>query len=89
MEVLGLAGQNLSNKEIAKKMHISLYTVKNHLHIAYEKLHVGSRRAAVQKLFNLNLGESECNDCPYMARAAIVSGWLKKIAEELHPQGER
>lgn len=46
-EVLGLVRENLSNKEIAKELHISLYTVKNHVHNIIEKLDVETRHQAV------------------------------------------
>jgi two-component system, NarL family, nitrate/nitrite response regulator NarL len=45
-EVLGLAMQGLTNKQIAAQLRIELSTVKNHLHNAYGKLEVRSRREA-------------------------------------------
>ena len=47
MEILELVADGLSNKEIAKKLIISLHTVKNHVHNILEKLEVGGRYAAV------------------------------------------
>jgi len=43
MEVLELAGQGASNKEIADRLFISLGTVKNHVHSILEKLHLKNR----------------------------------------------
>ena len=46
-EVLRLiAEENLSNKEIARELSISLYTVKNHVHNILEKISVQDRHAA-------------------------------------------
>jgi DNA-binding NarL/FixJ family response regulator len=46
-EVLRLiAEENLSNKEIARALNISLYTVKNHVHNILEKISVQDRHAA-------------------------------------------
>ncbi|MCB1036007.1 MAG: response regulator transcription factor [Acidobacteria bacterium] len=47
LEILELVADGLSNKEIAKKLIISLHTVKNHVHNILEKLEVSGRYAAV------------------------------------------
>lgn len=46
-EILALISDRLSNKQIAKRLSISLYTVKNHVHNILEKLDVESRYLAV------------------------------------------
>lgn len=46
-EILGLMSQHLSNKQIAKRLGVSLYTVKNHVHHILEKLNAETRHAAV------------------------------------------
>lgn len=46
-EILALLAQGMSNKEIAKKLYISEYTVKNHVRNILDKLHVRSRTQAV------------------------------------------
>src|SRR3990170_2872287 len=43
LEVLELAGQGASNKEIAERLFISPGTVKNHVHKILEKLHLKNR----------------------------------------------
>jgi DNA-binding NarL/FixJ family response regulator len=43
MEVLDLASQGATNKEIADKLFISVGTVKNHIHNILEKLHLKNR----------------------------------------------
>jgi DNA-binding NarL/FixJ family response regulator len=48
-EVLQLiAEENLPNKQIAHRLHVSLYTVKNHVHSVIEKLGVNNRQDAVR-----------------------------------------
>jgi DNA-binding NarL/FixJ family response regulator len=55
-EVLRLiAWENLSNKQIARRLHVSLYTVKNHVHNIIEKLHVTDRHGAVKLAQQRNL----------------------------------
>jgi LuxR family maltose regulon positive regulatory protein len=49
IEVLELIAAGLANRDIAKKLAISLYTAKNHLHRIYQKLDVDGRaRAAIR-----------------------------------------
>lgn len=47
-EVIELAGQHLMNKEIAKRLGISISTVKGHVHNALQKLGVDSRYKAAE-----------------------------------------
>jgi DNA-binding NarL/FixJ family response regulator len=48
-EILRLiAGEDLSNKQIARRLHVSLYTVKNHVHNIIRKLDAESRRDAAR-----------------------------------------
>lgn len=42
-EVIDLLSEGLSNKEIAQKIHISMYTVKSHIHNIMEKLALHTR----------------------------------------------
>ena len=46
-EIVGLVGDGLSNKEIARVLHSELATVKNHVHNILAKLGVGRRTEAV------------------------------------------
>ncbi|HET7480864.1 MAG TPA: response regulator transcription factor [Rubrobacteraceae bacterium] len=48
-EVLDLLGQGLSNRLIARELHISEHTVKFHVSSVYAKLGVGSRAGAVSQ----------------------------------------
>ncbi|SFU71981.1 helix-turn-helix transcriptional regulator [Alicyclobacillus macrosporangiidus] len=43
-EVLSLAGQGYTNREIARKLHISAHTVKNHMSSIFRKLGIRDRR---------------------------------------------
>lgn len=47
LEVLQLISQGHSNKQLARRLRLSLYTVKNHVHNILEKLHVEDRYEAV------------------------------------------
>jgi DNA-binding NarL/FixJ family response regulator len=48
-EVLGLLGRGLSNKMIARELHISEHTVKFHISSMYSKLGVSNRAEAVSQ----------------------------------------
>jgi len=48
-EILALLAQGHFYKEIGEKLGISLNTVKTHLHVIYEKLHVQSRTEATAR----------------------------------------
>lgn len=52
-EVAGLLAEGMSNEQIARKLHISPGTVKNHIHHILETLQVGDRQraAAVYRQF--------------------------------------
>ena len=49
-QIVHLIEQGLSNKEIAKRLILSLHTVKNHIHNLITKLDVESRHEAVRVL---------------------------------------
>jgi len=53
--VLHLMAQGLSNKEIAVKLDISLFTVKNHVHSVLEKMKVRYRRQAIRCALDFGL----------------------------------
>jgi DNA-binding NarL/FixJ family response regulator len=49
-EILALAGEGHSNKDIARRLDISCATVKNHIHNILQKLQVGRRGEAAARL---------------------------------------
>lgn len=53
-EILQLLSEGLFNKEIADRLKISGFTIRNHLSHIYEKLHVGCRTQAVM-IYNQNI----------------------------------
>ena len=53
--VLELIAQNLSNQEIADKLHISLHTVKTHARRINAKLDVKSRTQAIVRARELGI----------------------------------
>jgi DNA-binding NarL/FixJ family response regulator len=55
LEILHLAGDGLSNRQIARALWLSDQTVKFHLAKAYRKLGVTDRRAAVERLRDVGL----------------------------------
>ena len=48
-EILSYVADGLSNKEVARELSLSLYTVKNHIHRILGKLQAQDRREAVQR----------------------------------------
>jgi DNA-binding NarL/FixJ family response regulator len=50
-EVLELLSKGFLYKEIGDQLHISINTVKQHIHKIYEKLHVSNRTEAINKLY--------------------------------------
>lgn len=54
-EILGLLALGLGNKEIGRRLHITVQTVKNHVHNILEKLQSHRRREAVRKAYDLGL----------------------------------
>ena len=55
LEILSLMARGLRNKEIARSLHITVQTVKNHVHNVLEKLRVHRRRDAVRLAYELGL----------------------------------
>jgi DNA-binding NarL/FixJ family response regulator len=53
--ILELIALGLGNKEIAQRLHISLYTVKNHVHNILDKLKLNYRREAIRLAFESGL----------------------------------
>ncbi|HEV2846511.1 MAG TPA: response regulator transcription factor [Thermoanaerobaculia bacterium] len=54
-EILELMAAGLGNKEIARRLRITVRTVKNHVHKVLEKFQVHRRREAVRLAYDLGL----------------------------------
>lgn len=54
-EVLALLAAGLGNKEVGRRLQITVQTVKNHVHRILEKLQVHRRREAVRLSYDLGL----------------------------------
>jgi DNA-binding CsgD family transcriptional regulator len=54
-EILRLAADHKTNKEIADELSICVKTVEKHLSAVYSKFDVNRRRYAIQKARDLNL----------------------------------
>lgn len=52
LEVLRLIAEGLTNRQIAQRVCLSIYTVKNHVHNVLEKLGVDHREAAVEVAYH-------------------------------------
>lgn len=54
-QLVALLARGFSNKEIAASLHLSEFTVKNHIHRIMRQLKAQSRYAAVQTVCDQNL----------------------------------
>ena len=54
-QLIALLARGFTNKEIAESMHLSEFTVKNHVHRIMRRLNAQSRYAAVQTVCESNL----------------------------------
>jgi DNA-binding NarL/FixJ family response regulator len=55
MEIVALLARGLGNKEICQRLHITVQTVKNHVHSILAKLQVDRRREAVRLSYEMGL----------------------------------
>jgi len=49
-QLLSLVAKGLTNKEIASQLHLSEFTVKDHMHRIMQKLGAGTRGEAVERV---------------------------------------
>lgn len=54
-EILCLMAAGLGNKEVGSRLHITVQTVKNHVHSILQKFQVHRRREAVRRAYDLGL----------------------------------
>ena len=48
LKVINLIAQGATNRDVATQLHLSLHTVKNHVHNAFAKLGINSRAQLTQ-----------------------------------------
>jgi DNA-binding NarL/FixJ family response regulator len=60
-QLIALLARGFTNKEIAQSMHLSEFTVKNHVHRIMRRLNAQSRYAAVQTVCDGNFPASMCS----------------------------
>ena len=48
LKVVNLIAQGVTNRDVAAQLHLSLHTVKNHVHNAFAKLGINSRTQLTQ-----------------------------------------
>jgi DNA-binding CsgD family transcriptional regulator len=48
LTVVNLISQGVTNRDVAAQLHLSLHTVKNHVHNAFAKLGINSRAQLAQ-----------------------------------------
>jgi DNA-binding CsgD family transcriptional regulator len=50
LKVVNLIAQGVTNRDVATQLHLSLHTVKTHVHNAFAKLGINSREQLTQLL---------------------------------------
>jgi DNA-binding CsgD family transcriptional regulator len=55
LKVVNLIAQGATNRSVASRLHLSVYTVKNHVHNAFAKLGINSRDQLTQLMCGLDL----------------------------------
>jgi two-component system, NarL family, nitrate/nitrite response regulator NarL len=73
-QIVQLIGEDLSNKEIARRLCIEVATVKNHVHNVLEKLQVSRRGEAVARLRLVEGGRERRFDPPELHRRRDLTG---------------
>jgi two-component system nitrate/nitrite response regulator NarL len=79
-EILALVAAGLGNKEVGRRLRITVQTVKNHVHRILEKLQCHRRREAVRLAYDLGL-LTEPQEGPPLGEL----GYVKKNKGELDP----
>lgn len=72
-EILALLAAGLGNKEVGRRLGITVQTVKNHVHRILEKLRVHRRRDAVRLAYDLGI-LAEPREIPLRNRHELVEG---------------
>lgn len=75
-EILALMAAGLSNKEVGRRLCITVQTVKNHVHRILAKLQVQRRREAIRLAYDLGL-LAEPREVPLLAEAGASAGRVR------------
>jgi DNA-binding NarL/FixJ family response regulator len=78
-ETLILLAEGLTNKEAARRLRITVQTVKNHVHRILEKLRVHRRRDAVRLAYELGILAEP--------REVSPAGWLRPVRGDVTANG--
>ena len=87
--MLRLVAQGYGNKQIARQLKLSLYTIKNHIHNILEKTGTGSREEAARVALQIRTPENPCAVCPIKTinqtqeKLSLIAADLRRIANEL------
>jgi len=79
-QIARLAAAGLSNRTIAARLYISVRTVDNHLHHAYEKLGIASRDELPATLKSLTLSASAARPPPRCRASPVLPDWRSGAA---------
>lgn len=74
LEILALVATGLSNKEVGRRLRITVQTVKNHVHRVLEKLQCHRRREAVRLGYDLGLLQEPREAPPSLGRRELAKG---------------
>lgn len=88
LEVLGLVAEGLANKQIARRLHISMYTVKNHIHNILEKTQTQTRYEAVEQILGIvnhppSALEVQCVGCGPLRKMLVIVAELRRLLKVL------
>ena len=61
-QILNLIAQRMTNKQVAERLGLSIYTIESHCTKIYRKLNVKDRFEAIESAFNQGLIHMPLND---------------------------
>ena len=82
VEVLALVAQGESNAEIARRLHVSVNTVRTHLHSLFMKLDVSGRTMLIREAWELGLCAPPPSP-PRVRAEPTANGWRQRAVASL------
>lgn len=79
LEILRLVAQGMSGPEIARRLHITVDTVKTHLSSLYRSMGARNAPHAVAIAYQLNILQPRAEDCC----RKHLAGWLAESAKRV------